>query len=137
AHSGWDVEKLRQRAHDSLAKAASDQGGEVDEATFAKLAAQLHYVDGDYNDPATFRALKQALGPSQRPLHYLAIPPSLFGVVAKNLHDAGCAENARIVVEKPFGRDLASAQQLNRILHAVFPESAIFRIDHYLGKEPV
>ncbi|MHB1058603.1 MAG: glucose-6-phosphate dehydrogenase [Rhodanobacter sp.] len=137
AHSGWTVEQLRQRAHDSLAQAAKDAGGGVDEAAFAKLSAKLQYIDGDYNDPATFRQLKQALGEAQRPLHYLAIPPGLFGVVAKGLQQAGCADEARIVVEKPFGRDLASAQQLNRTLHAVFPESAIFRIDHYLGKEPV
>lgn len=137
AHSGWNVERLRQRAHDSLVQAAKDQGGSVDEAAFAKLSAQLHYVDGDYNDPATFTRLKKALGKAVRPLHYLAIPPSLFGVVATGLKQAGCADDARIVVEKPFGRDLASAQQLNRTLHAVFPEAAIFRIDHYLGKEPV
>ncbi|RAN75670.1 glucose-6-phosphate dehydrogenase [Bacillus sp. SRB_336] len=137
AHSGWSVEQLRQRAHDSLAQAAKDHGGEVDEAAFAKLSARLQYVDGDYNDVATFEKLKQALGDAQRPLHYLAIPPSLFAVTAKNLHQAGCADGARIVVEKPFGRDLASAQALNRTLHGVFPESAIFRIDHYLGKEPV
>ncbi|MDW2981175.1 MAG: glucose-6-phosphate dehydrogenase [Rhodanobacter sp.] len=137
AHSGWTTERLRQRAHDSLAQAAREQGGAVDEAAFAQLAARLQYVDGDYNDAATFARLKQALGAAQRPLHYLAIPPKLFAVVAKNLKQAGCAENARIVVEKPFGRDLASAQALNRTLHAVFPEEAIFRIDHYLGKEPV
>ena len=137
AHSGWTVEKLRQRAHDSLAQAAKQHGGDVDEAAFAKFSARLQYVDGDYNDPATFTQLKQVLGSAKAPLHYLAIPPSLFGVVVKNLHQAGCADNARVVVEKPFGRDLASAQALNRTLHEVFPESAIFRIDHYLGKEPV
>lgn len=137
AHSGWDVEKLRQRAHDSLAEAAKHDGGEIDEAAFKKLSARLNYVDGDYNDAATFSALKQALGGAKRPLHYLAIPPSLFGVVAKGLQQSGCAEDARIVVEKPFGRDLASARALNQTLHQVFPESAIFRIDHYLGKEPV
>jgi len=137
AHSGWNTERLRRRAHDSLVHAVQEQGGAVDEAAFAKLAARLQYVDGDYNDAATFARLKQALGAAQRPLHYLAIPPKLFAVVAKNLQQAGCADGARIVVEKPFGRDLASAQALNRTLHAVFPESAIFRIDHYLGKEPV
>jgi glucose-6-phosphate 1-dehydrogenase len=137
AHSGWSVEKLRQRAHDSLAQAAKDHGGSIDEAAFAKLAARLQYVDGDYNDVATFKKLKQALGDATHPLHYLAIPPGLFGVVAKNLQQAGCSDGARIVVEKPFGRDLASARELNRTLHGVFPESAIFRIDHYLGKEPV
>ncbi|QRP63839.1 glucose-6-phosphate dehydrogenase [Rhodanobacter sp. FDAARGOS 1247] len=137
AHSGWDVEQLRQRAHDSLVEAAKHDGGKLDEAAFRKLSACLRYVDGDYNDAATFTALKQALGEAKRPLHYLAIPPSLFGVVAKGLKQAGCADDARIVVEKPFGRDLASARALNRTLHQVFPESAIFRIDHYLGKEPV
>jgi glucose-6-phosphate 1-dehydrogenase len=137
AHSGWTVEQLRQRAHDSLAEAAKNKVGGVDEAAFAKLSARLQYVDGDYNDLATFQQLKKALGDSKSPLHYLAIPPSLFGVVVKNLKQAGCADDARIVVEKPFGRDLASAQQLNRTLHEVFPEAAIFRIDHYLGKEPV
>ncbi len=137
AHSGWTLEQLRQRAHDSLAHAAEAQGTTVDEAAFAKLAAKLHYVDGDYNDPATFTLLKQALGEAQRPLHYLAIPPSLFGVVARGLKQAGCADEARIVVEKPFGRDLASARKLNATLHQVFPERSIFRIDHYLGKEPV
>lgn len=137
AHSGWNVEQLRQRAHDSLAQSAREHGGSVDEAAFAKLAARLQYVDGDYNDVATFKALKQALGDAKRPLHYMAIPPSLFAITAKNLQLAGCAEGARIVVEKPFGRDLASARELNRTLHGVFAESAIFRIDHYLGKEPV
>jgi glucose-6-phosphate 1-dehydrogenase len=137
AHSGWNAERLRERAHDSLVQAAKDDGTTVDEAAFARLAAKLQYVDGDYNDPATFTRLKQVLGPAQRPLHYLAIPPSLFAVVVKNLKQASCASNARVVVEKPFGRDLASAQALNRTLHEVFPESSIFRIDHYLGKEPV
>ena len=137
AHSGWSVEQLRQRAHDSVAQAAKDHGGEMDEAAFAKLAARLQYVDGDYNDVATFNKLKQVLGEAKRPLHYMAIPPSLFAVTANNLQQAGCADGARIVVEKPFGRDLASARELNRTLHGVFPESAIFRIDHYLGKEPV
>jgi len=137
AFSGWDVEQLRQRARDSLEHAAAEQGEKLDEAAFARLSAQLRYVDGDYNDPDTFARLRQALGEAQRPLHYLAIPPSLFGVVARGLKQAGCAEGARVVVEKPFGRDLASARQLNRTLHEVFPESAIFRIDHYLGKEPV
>ena len=137
AHSGWDVEKLRKRALDSLQHAAKASGGKVDKAEFAKLSKRLHYVDGDYNDPATFDLLKKALGKAKRPLHYLAIPPSLFTVVAKNLKASGCADNARIVVEKPFGRDLKSARALNKTLHEVFPEQSIFRIDHYLGKEPV
>lgn len=137
AHSGWNVAQLRQRAHDSLAQAAKERGGVVDEAAFARLAARLGYIDGDYNDPDTFHQLKQLLGDARAPLHYLAIPPSLFATVVKNLQRAGCADGARVVVEKPFGRDLASARALNRTLHEVFPESAIFRIDHYLGKEPV
>jgi len=141
AHSGWTLEQLRQRAHDSLVQAAKNkhdsEGGSIDEAAFAKLSAHMQYVDGDYNDLATFEQLKKALGNAKAPLHYLAIPPILFGVVVKNLKQSGCADNARIVVEKPFGRDLASAQQLNHTLHEVFPEAAIFRIDHYLGKEPV
>ena len=132
AHAGWTVEQLRARARDSL-----EHNGGVDEAAFAKLSAQLAYIDGDYNDAATFGQLRKALGDAKRPLHYLAIPPALFATVVQNLASSGCADNARVVVEKPFGRDLASAQALNRTLHAVFPESAIFRIDHYLGKEAV
>ena len=104
---------------------------------FAKLAALLRYVDGDYQDAATFQALKKALGTAQRPVHYLAIPPSLFGVVAEALARAGCAKESRVVVEKPFGHDGVSARELNTTLHSVFPESAIFRIDHYLGKDAV
>ena len=132
AKAGWGVEQLRDRARESLA----EHGG-VDETAFAKLCELLRYVDGDYNDPATFTELRAQLGDARRPLHYLAIPPSLFGVVAEGLQASGSAENARIVVEKPFGRDLSSAQELNATLHSVFPETAIFRIDHYLGKEPV
>ena len=132
AKSGWDLEQLVARAHDSVA-----EQGPVDEAVFARLAALLRYVDGDYADPGTFTQLRQALGAAERPLHYLAIPPSLFPVVAQGLAESGCANNARIVVEKPFGRDLASARDLNQTLHQHFPEPAIYRIDHYLGKEPV
>jgi glucose-6-phosphate 1-dehydrogenase len=109
----------------------------VDPTAFAQLARQLAYIDGDYNSADTFQRLKQALGTSVRPLHYLAIPPSAFEVVAQGLAKSGCAEHARIVVEKPFGRDLASAVELNQTIHNFFPESAVFRIDHYLGKEPV
>jgi len=132
AKAGWDLEQFRARARDSLA----NHGG-VDEAAFGKLIERLRYVDGDYNDSATFDQLRQALGEAERPLHYLAIPPSLFGTVAKHLAQSGCAQGARVVLEKPFGRDLASALQLNRILHEKFEEMGIFRIDHYLGKEPV
>ncbi len=132
AKAGWGVEQFRARAKDSL-----DHHGGVDQETFAKFCSLLRYVDGDYNDPKTFEALKQALGGAHRPLHYLAIPPSLFGVVVSALAQAGLSENAQLVVEKPFGRDRASAAQLNAILLEHFPEDAIFRIDHYLGKEPV
>ena len=133
ARAGWTLDKLRERMRDSLG-----QNGGVDPDAFAALSAQLRYVDGDYGDPATYQRLKEALGNASRPLHFLAIPPSMFGAVVRGLADVGCAaDGARIVVEKPFGRDLASAQALNRTVHEIFPESAIFRIDHYLGKEAV
>lgn len=132
AKSGWTLEQLRERARASL----TEHGG-LDEAAFAKLLALLDYIDGDYNDSATFGLLKQKLGQAQHPLHYLAIPPSLFGTVTQQLAASGCAQGARIVVEKPFGRDLASAHALNETIHAVFPEESVFRIDHYLGKEAV
>ena len=133
AKSGWNLDQLKARAHDSLT-----QHGTLDEAEFAKLSALLCYVDGDYCDAATYAQLRQELGDARQPLHYLAIPPSMFGTVAEGLARAGCADDgARVVVEKPFGRDLASAQHLNTILHHYFPETAIFRIDHFLGKEPV
>jgi glucose-6-phosphate 1-dehydrogenase len=133
AKSSYDREKLVERARASIA-----EHGTPDEAAFAKLATQLRYVDGDYNDPATFAAIKNALGECKRPLHYLAIPPSMFPTVVGRLSEVGLAgEDARVVVEKPFGRDLESARILNKTLHAVFPEKSIFRIDHYLGKEAV
>src|SRR5262249_12436134 len=132
AKAGWDVQKLRERVRDSL----SHHGG-VDEAAFAQLCARLSYIDGDYQDASTFTALRTALGKMERPLHYLAIPPSLFATVAEGLAKSGCAGGARVVVEKPFGRDLASARELNATLRQFFPEAAIFRIDHYMGKEPV
>jgi glucose-6-phosphate 1-dehydrogenase len=128
----WSIDQLRARVHDSL-----EQHGGVDEAAFEKLCSLLQYVSGDYHNEATFAKLRQALGSAARPLYYLAIPPSLFGPVVEGLEKAGNATGARVVLEKPFGRDLASAQKLNEILHSVFPEAAIFRIDHYLGKEPV
>ncbi|MGH9447544.1 MAG: glucose-6-phosphate dehydrogenase, partial [Terriglobia bacterium] len=133
AKSGWTIDQLRARVHDSL---AHHEDG-VNEDTFAKLVELLHYVDGDYQDPATFEKLRKALGGATRPLHYLAIPPSLFGSVVESLGKSGCAQNARVIIEKPFGHDLPSARKLNGILHSVFPEPAIFRIDHYLGKEAV
>ena len=132
ARAGWTLDKLRARARDSI-----EHSGDFEPGCFDRLAAQLRYVDGDYTDPATYAKLKQALGPATRPIHYLAIPPSMFASVVQGLAKSGCADNARVIVEKPFGRDLASAQSLDRTLHQVFPESSIFRIDHYLGKEAV
>ncbi len=132
AREGWTLDKLKERA-----RASVEHSGEFEPGCFEKLAAQLRYVDGDYTDPQTFAKLKQALGFASRPIHYLAIPPSMFASVVQGLAKSGCAGNARVIVEKPFGRDLATAQALDRTLHAVFPESAIFRIDHYLGKEAV
>ena len=132
ARSAIDLNALRARAHESL-----ERHGGVDAPAFARLSKQLQYVSGDYRDPDTFRRLRQALGPAARPLYYLAIPPDLFATVVEGLAGSHCHRGARVVVEKPFGRDLASAQALSRTLHQSFPESAIFRIDHYLGKEPV
>jgi glucose-6-phosphate 1-dehydrogenase len=132
ARAGWNLDKLRERARASI-----EQSGEFDAATFAKLAAQLVYVDGDYREAATYTSLKRALGSAARPIHYLAIQPSMFADVVKGLSTSGAAKGARLIVEKPFGRDLGSAQALDRTLHDVFPEDAIFRIDHYLGKEAV
>ncbi len=133
ARAGWQHEQLLERARASI----EAHGNGVDAEAFAELARQLRYVDGDYGDAATFDRLKQALGNAQRPLHYLAIPPSLFGEVVRRLHAAGCTDGGRVVVEKPFGRDRASAATLNRTLHRFFAESDVFRIDHFLGKEPV
>ncbi len=133
AKSGWGIEELRARARDSLAQ----YGGGVDEPAFAKLVELLQYIDGDYQDPLTYERLQKALGSAARPLHYLASPPSLFETVIGGLQRSGCTVNARVILEKPFGRDLASAKSLNSTLRSVFPESNIFRIDHYLGKEAV
>ena len=133
AKSGWTIEQLRERARASL----KEYGGGVDEAAFAKLVSLLQYIDGDYADAATFAKLRAALGGAKHPTHYLAIPPSLFGDVVRELGRSGCADGARVVVEKPFGRDLASARRLNASLSSVFPEASTFRIDHYLGKEAV
>jgi glucose-6-phosphate 1-dehydrogenase len=133
ARSDWTLEQFRDRARASVAEC----GGGVDETAFATLARQLRYVRGEYADPATYARLRKELGAAKCPAHYLAIPPSLFATVIEGLGRSGCAQQARLVVEKPFGRDLASAQALNRTLHSVFHESAVFRIDHYLGKEPV
>ena len=133
AKAGWNLDQFKARARDSLEK----HGGGVDPAAFEKLSGLLRYVDGDYADPATFQAIRKQLGSAQRPAHYLAIPPSAFELVVEQLAKADCTNGARVIVEKPFGRDLASAQELNRILHGSFDESRIFRIDHYLGKRPV
>jgi len=132
AKAGWTIDQLRARARDSLT-----QHGGLDEAAFSKLLELLQYIDGDYQDPKTFEQLRQMLGKSQCPAHYLAIPPSMFATVVDGLDRSGCGKNARVILEKPFGRDLASAQALDETLHSVFPETAIFRIDHYLGKEAV
>jgi glucose-6-phosphate 1-dehydrogenase len=132
AKSGWNLDQLRARARDSVQK----HGG-IDRAAFDKLCRLLRYVDGDYNDATTFQSIRKELGDAKHATHYLAIPPSLFGTVVEHLAKAGCAEGARVIVEKPFGRDLASARSLNRILLGTFRETSIYRIDHYLGKAPV
>jgi len=132
ARSGWTREQLVDRVRASI-----ESHGELDAEAFDLLASRLRYVDGDYNEPATFAALKAELGDSVRPAYYLAIPPSMFPVVINHLAAADCLTHARIIVEKPFGRDLVSAQALNQTLLAVIPEDRIFRIDHYLGKEAV
>ena len=132
AKAGWKVEQLRERARDSVEK----HGG-LDTPAFNRLCSLLRYVDGDYNDPVTFQALRREFAGAERPAHYLAIPPVLFETVVQQLAKSGCSQDARVVIEKPFGHDLSSARELNRILHSVFPESEIFRIDHYLGKRPV
>jgi glucose-6-phosphate 1-dehydrogenase len=134
--SPWSVDDLRKRAHDSI----EEHGGGIDDkGAFEKLSKSLSYVDGDYRDAKTFTAIRSVLSEakSERPAHYLAIPPSLFPTVVEGLGKSSAAKDARVIVEKPFGRDLASAQELNRVLHSVFPEPSIFRIDHYLGKESV
>ena len=133
AKAGWNLDQLKARAKDSLEK----HGG-LDPAAFTKLSGLLRYVDGAYEDGAIFQAIRKELGAAQRPAHYLAIPPVLFGTVVEQLGKSGCAPaGARVVVEKPFGRDLESARQLNQILLQTFDEKRIFRIDHYLGKRPV
>ena len=132
AKAGWNLEQFRARAKDSL-----DKHGGVDTAAFDTLCGLLHYVDGDYQDPTTFQAIGKALGSARRPAHYLAIPPMLFELVVEQLAKVGAAHDARVIVEKPFGHDVASARELNRVLLGAFDETSIFRIDHYLGKRPV
>jgi len=132
ARSGWTIDDFKAHVRDSICKVNG-----FDEAISTRLFGLLRYVDGDYRNMETFKRLRAALDGSQYPMHYLAIPPNMFPTVIECLGSAGCAKGARVVVEKPFGRDLKSAETLNRTLHSVFPESSIFRIDHYLGKEPV
>ncbi|HEX3869934.1 MAG TPA: glucose-6-phosphate dehydrogenase [Pirellulales bacterium] len=132
AKAGWNLEQFRARARDSI-----ESHGGIDQMAFDKLSELLRYVDGDYNDPNTFVELRKQLGDAKHPAHYLAIPPSLFGEVVKQLCESGCAKGARVIVEKPFGRTLETAQALNRTLLTCFDESSIFRIDHFLGKGPV
>jgi glucose-6-phosphate 1-dehydrogenase len=129
----WSLERLHRRVTDSIKRA----GGLDDKRALQRLLSLFRYVSGDYKDPETFSAIKKELGKAQRPAHYLAIPPALFETVIKGLGAAGLAKNARVIVEKPFGRDLASAQELNRVAQSVFPEDSIFRIDHFLGKEAI
>jgi glucose-6-phosphate 1-dehydrogenase len=132
AKAGWNLDRLRARAQDSV-----DKHGGIDALAFEKLSSLLRYVDGDYQDPATFEALRKELGGTHYPAHYLAIPPVLFETVVEQLAKSNCSRGARVIVEKPFGHDLASARDLNRVLLGVFDEADIFRIDHYLGKRPV
>ena len=134
AYSSWGLEQLQTRVRDSI---AHDAGGIDDDQALQRLVALLSYVDGDYNDPATFTALKHALANATRPAFYLAIPPSLFATVIEGLDRAGLADGARVIVEKPFGRDLASARELNGVARSAFPEDSILRIDHFLGKEEI
>jgi len=133
ASSKWSLAQLRKHAEEGI----RNSGKIDDRPALRRLLSALRYVDGDYNDPGTFKALKQALGGARRPAHYLAIPPKLFATVIEGLGAAGLAKRARVIVEKPFGRDLASARELNRIAGAVFPQDAIFRIDHFLAKEAI
>ena len=133
ARSGWKVDQLLDRARKSL----QEYGGGVDDAAFGKLKGLLRYIDGDYADPGTFTKLRTELGSAKHPTHYLAIPPSLFGSVIESLGKSGCADGARVVIEKPFGHNLETAHALNQTLHSVFAEENVFRIDHYLGKEAV
>ncbi|MBN9549937.1 MAG: glucose-6-phosphate dehydrogenase (NADP(+)) [Alphaproteobacteria bacterium] len=133
AFDPWDLPRLVDRARDGIATAL----GGIDDAVFARLASLLRYVSGDYRDGATFEKLRAALGPAQHPLHYMAVPPTMFETVVQGLEQSGTARGARLMIEKPFGHDLQSARWLNRVLHLVFDEQSIFRIDHYLGKEAI
>ncbi len=132
AKAGWTLDQLKARARDSL-----EHYGGLDPDAFAQLSRCLRYVDGDYGDRGTFQQLGRELGDAKHPTHYLAIPPSLFETVVRQLGESGCAKGARIVIEKPFGDDLATAQALNSVVHRCFSEEDVFRIDHYLGKNTV
>jgi glucose-6-phosphate 1-dehydrogenase len=132
AKAGWNLEQLKARAKDSL-----ERHGGLDPEAFHTLNERLRYVDGDYRDAATFEAIRRELGPARRPAHYMAIPPAMFETVVAQLGKSGGTKGARVIIEKPFGHDAASAQELNRVLLGAFDESSIFRIDHYLGKRPV
>jgi glucose-6-phosphate 1-dehydrogenase len=133
ARADWTLDRLRERARASI----DEYGGGVDETAFSRLVELMQYIDGDYQDPATFAQLRKTLGGATRPAHYLAIPPSLFPTAVEGLGRSGCADGARVIVEKPFGHDVATARGLNDIVHSVFPEPTVFRIDHYLGKDTV
>ncbi|MHB1960642.1 MAG: glucose-6-phosphate dehydrogenase, partial [Acidobacteriaceae bacterium] len=130
----WSLDRLQRRVTDSIRKSS---GGIDNQRALDRLLSLIQYVSGDYNDPATFAAIKAALGKARRPAYYLAIPPALFGTVILGLGAAKLAGHGRVIVEKPFGRDLSSARELNRIARSVFPEDSIFRIDHFLGKEAI
>lgn len=132
ARSPWTIDHFQARARDSIEK-----HGDLDEAVFSRFQQRLHFISGDYGAAATYAALRKVLGNAAHPLHFLAVPPSVFGSVVEGLGQSGCDRGARVVVEKPFGRDLPSAQALSAKLHTVFDESSVFRIDHYLGKEAV
>jgi len=133
AREGWSLERLRTRAQNSI----EEHGGGVEPEAFAKLMQLLRYVEGEYTTPATFDSLRRQLGSARHPMHYMAVPPDLFEEVVLQLHRSGCDEGARLVLEKPFGRDLASARHLNQVIHQYFKENSVLRIDHYLGKDAV
>jgi glucose-6-phosphate 1-dehydrogenase len=132
AKAGWTLDQLKSRARDSV-----ERYGGLDTDAFSRLSRRMDYIDGDYSNPATFQELRRKLGNAKQPTHYLAIPPSLFETVIHRLGESGCAEGARIIIEKPFGHDLATARTLNEVVHGVFREENVFRIDHYLGKNAV
>jgi glucose-6-phosphate 1-dehydrogenase len=133
AREGWSLERLRARAKDSVEK----HGGGIDPEAFPKLMQLLQYVEGEYTTPTTFQSLRKQLGHSEHPIHYMAVPPDLFETVIKHLHESGCDKGARLILEKPFGHNFASARHLNQVVHQYFREQAVFRIDHYLGKDAV